>query len=128
MGWQVLDADFSDDGNETTDIGNYYTYTGRTIDSETGLFEFRTRYYCAQLGAFLSRDVIGYEGSECEGHAMPDHVHICLTIPPKYAVSYLIGFIKGKSDSAGASRAVKRTADDRLAFLGSWILGEHGGP
>ena len=28
---------------------------------------------------------------------MPDHVHICITIPPKHAVSSIIGFIKGKS-------------------------------
>jgi len=32
-----------------------------------------------------------------EGHVMPDHVHICITIPPKHAVSSIIGFIKGKS-------------------------------
>ena len=32
-----------------------------------------------------------------EGHLMPDHVHMMLSIPPKYAVSQVIGFIKGKS-------------------------------
>ena len=32
-----------------------------------------------------------------EGHAMRDHVHLCLSIPPKFSVSYTIGFIKGKS-------------------------------
>ena len=32
-----------------------------------------------------------------EGHLMPDHVHICIAIPPKYAVSSVIGFLKGKS-------------------------------
>jgi len=32
-----------------------------------------------------------------EGHVMPDHVHMCLSIPPKHSVSYIIGFIKGKS-------------------------------
>ena len=32
-----------------------------------------------------------------EGHLMPDHVHICIEIPPKYAVSSVIGFMKGKS-------------------------------
>jgi putative transposase len=32
-----------------------------------------------------------------EGHAMPDHVHLCLSIPPKYSVAYAIGFLKGKS-------------------------------
>jgi putative transposase len=32
-----------------------------------------------------------------EGHLMPDHVHMLLSIPPKYAVAQVIGFIKGKS-------------------------------
>ena len=32
-----------------------------------------------------------------EGHLMPDHVHMMLRIPPKYAVSQVVGFIKGKS-------------------------------
>ena len=32
-----------------------------------------------------------------EGHLMPDHVHMMLSIPPKYAVSQVIGFMKGKS-------------------------------
>jgi putative transposase len=32
-----------------------------------------------------------------EGHLMSDHVHICLSIPPKYAVSNVVGYIKGKS-------------------------------
>ncbi len=32
-----------------------------------------------------------------EGHICKDHVHMCIEIPPKYAVSSTIGFIKGKS-------------------------------
>ncbi len=32
-----------------------------------------------------------------EGHLRPDHVHIILSIPPKLAVSSVVGFIKGKS-------------------------------
>ena len=32
-----------------------------------------------------------------EGHLMPDHVHMIISIPPKYAVSQVIGYIKGKS-------------------------------
>ena len=32
-----------------------------------------------------------------EGHLMPDHVHMMIAIPPKYAVSQVVGFIKGKS-------------------------------
>ncbi|MBK7590979.1 MAG: IS200/IS605 family transposase [Betaproteobacteria bacterium] len=40
------------------------------------------------------------EQKECrveEGHLMVDHVHMMLSIPPKYAVSQVVGFIKGKS-------------------------------
>ena len=32
-----------------------------------------------------------------EGHLLPDHVHMMIAIPPKYAVSQVIGYIKGKS-------------------------------
>ena len=32
-----------------------------------------------------------------EGHAMPDHIHMCLSIPPRYAVAQAIGKLKGKS-------------------------------
>ena len=32
-----------------------------------------------------------------EGHLLSDHVHMMIAIPPKYAVSQVIGFIKGKS-------------------------------
>ncbi|MFC1533282.1 IS200/IS605 family transposase, partial [Thermodesulfobacteriota bacterium] len=37
---------------------------------------------------------------ECEileGHLMPDHSHMLISIPPKYSVSQVVGFIKGKS-------------------------------
>jgi putative transposase len=32
-----------------------------------------------------------------EGHLLPDHVHMMIAIPPKFAVSQVIGFIRGKS-------------------------------
>ena len=32
-----------------------------------------------------------------EGHLMPDHVHMLVSIPPKYAVAQVVGYIKGKS-------------------------------
>ena len=37
------------------------------------------------------------ESEVLEGHLMKDHVHMLLSIPPKYAVAQVIGFIKGKS-------------------------------
>ena len=32
-----------------------------------------------------------------QGHLLPDHVHMCVEIPPKYAVASIVGFLKGKS-------------------------------
>ena len=32
-----------------------------------------------------------------EGHLMSDHIHLCISIPPKYSVSNVVGYIKGKS-------------------------------
>ena len=32
-----------------------------------------------------------------EGHLRPDHVHMLISIPPKYAVSQVVGYLKGKS-------------------------------
>ncbi len=37
------------------------------------------------------------ESEILEGSNMSDHVHMCISIPPKYAVASIIGFIKGKS-------------------------------
>jgi putative transposase len=40
------------------------------------------------------------EQKECrieEGHLLADHVHMMISIPPKYSVSSVVGFIKGKS-------------------------------
>ncbi|MFT7524956.1 MAG: putative transposase [Arenicella sp.] len=31
-----------------------------------------------------------------EGHLMPDHVHMCLSLPPKFSVSNIVGFLKVK--------------------------------
>ena len=50
-----------------------------------------------QIGLIL-RELCRQRGIELlEGHAMPDHVHLCLSIPPKYRVAHMIGFLKGKS-------------------------------
>ena len=44
----------------TSSYANAYTYTGRQLDTETGLYYYRARFYAAQLGRFCSRDPIGY--------------------------------------------------------------------
>ena len=43
-----------------------------------------------------------------EGHLMRDHVHMLISIPPKYAVSQVVGFLKGKTALYIAQRYGKR--------------------
>ena len=49
------------------------------------------------LGEVLRRLAEQKESHIEEGHLMSDHVHMMISIPPKYAVSQVIGYIKGKS-------------------------------
>lgn len=49
------------------------------------------------LGEILRELAQQRECKVVEGHLMKDHVHICLSVPPKYSVSNVVGFIKGKS-------------------------------
>lgn len=55
-----------------------------------------------------------------EGHLMPDHVHMLISIPPKYAVASAIGFLKGKSAIAIARRSGK---DRNFAGEHFWARG-----
>ncbi len=49
------------------------------------------------IGEIL-RTLCQYKGIEIhEGHLMPDHVHLLMSIPPKYSVSSVMGYLKGKS-------------------------------
>jgi putative transposase len=50
-----------------------------------------------ELGEVFHRLARQKESLIEEGHLMADHVHIMISIPPKYAVSQVVGFIKGKS-------------------------------
>ena len=49
------------------------------------------------LGDVFHRLAQQRESRILEGHLMPDHVHMLVQIPPKYAVSQVVGYIKGKS-------------------------------
>ncbi len=51
----------------------------------------------SELGEILRRLAEQKESRIEEGHLQPDHVHMMISIPPKYAVSQVIGYIKGKS-------------------------------
>ena len=46
----------------------------------------------------IIKDLCKWKGIEIiEGHMMSDHVHLLLSIPPKYSVSQIMGYLKGKS-------------------------------
>ena len=46
----------------------------------------------------IIRTLCKYKGVEIiEGHMMPDHVHLLLSIPPKTSVASFMGYLKGKS-------------------------------
>ena len=61
------------------------------------------------------------ESSIVEGHLMPDHVHMLISIPPKHAVSAVVGFIKGKS----AIHLARVYGERRRNFVGQsfWARG-----
>jgi putative transposase len=73
-----------------------------------------------QVGVIL-RELCRQRGIELvEGHAMPDHVHPCLSIPPKHSVAHSVGFLKGKS----AVRIHRELLHERrLTGLHFWAAG-----
>lgn len=56
-----------------------------------------------------------------EGHLMPEHVHMMISIPPKYAVAQVVGYIKGKS----AIHIARHFEERRRNFVGQhfWARG-----
>ena len=46
----------------------------------------------------ILKQLCSYKGVEIiEGHIMPDHIHMLVSIPPKMSVSSFMGYLKGKS-------------------------------
>lgn len=69
----------------------------------------------------ILRDLCDQRGVELlEGHLMPDHVHMLLSIPPKYSVSHTIGFLKGKSAVRVHRELLK---EKRVVGLHFWSTG-----
>ena len=64
-----------------------------------------------------------------EGHLMRDHVHMLISIPPKYSVSQVIGYIKGKKrDPFGAGLRREEAELRRAALLGARVFCIHSRP
>lgn len=75
----------------------------------------------SELGEIFRRLAEQKESRIEEGHLMPDHVHMMISIPPKYAVAQVVGFIKGKS----AIHIARRYAEVKRNFVGQhfWARG-----
>ncbi len=72
-----------------------------------------------QIGPIL-KELCRQKGVEVlEGHTMPDHVHMCLSVPPKYSIAFVIGFLKGKS----AVRIHRQSGEKRLHGMHFWAVG-----
>jgi putative transposase len=61
-----------------------------------------------------------------EGHLMPDHVHILISIPPKYSVAEVIGYLKGKS-SIWIAQNIERKLRNFLVGVPGRGVGAEGG-
>jgi putative transposase len=73
------------------------------------------------LGEVFRKLAVQKESRIEEGHLMPDHVHMMISIPPKYAVSQVVGFIKGKS----AIHLARVYGERKRSFVGQhfWARG-----
>ena len=49
------------------------------------------------IGGILRELFKQKESKVLEGYAMPDHIHLCVSIPPKFSISHVVGYVKGKS-------------------------------
>ena len=75
------------------------------------------------IGALL-RDLAQQRECEIEeGHLMVDHVHILISVPPKYSVSQVMGFIKGKSAISIARTYMGRKKN--FTGMNFWARGFH---
>jgi hypothetical protein len=71
----------------------------------------------ARVGAIL-RELCRQRGIELlEGHSMPDHIHMRLSIPPKYSVAAHVGVPQGQECRADSPGIAARTADDAFGEL-----------
>ena len=57
-----------------------------------------------------------------EGHLMSDHIHMCISIPPKYSVANVVGYIKGKSEGKSAISIARRFNGRSRNFGGEGVL------
>ena len=111
----------------------------KSIQQKSGHTEWDCKYHIVWIPKYrkkkLYKELRQYRGEmfrdlalqkECrieEGHLMSDHVHMLVSIPPKYSVAQIVGFLKGKSAISIARTYFGR----RKNFTGQhfWARGYH---
>ena len=73
------------------------------------------------LGDIFRELALQRESRVIEGHLVKDHMHMLISIPPKYAVSQVVGYIKGKSVIAVVCQCGGRKRDFKCKTL--WVHG-----
>ena len=87
--------------------------------------KYRKKALYGELRKYLGpliKDLASQKESDIlEGHLMPEHVHTLISIPPKHAVSQVVGFLKGKS----AIQIARVYMGQRRSFIGQhfWARG-----
>lgn len=140
----VLDADAcppglgrgSADADGLSDVDNPYAFTGRRLDVESGLMQYRNRYYHPALGRFISWDRFEYAGAKClydYARANPTHAGDSFGLVPTladegYSISddAVVYWSVWKSDRGwrhGGARLVQsgRLAVNAKATYGTWV-------
>jgi putative transposase len=84
--------------------------------------KYRKKALFGELRRNLLRALAKQKESEVlEGHLMPDHVHMLVSIPPKYSVAQVVGYMKGKS----AIHVARTFGERKRNFVGQhfWARG-----
>ena len=109
-------------------MNNFHSLSHTTWDCKYHLIwipKYRKKVLFGSLRKYLGdvfRELaLQKESKVLEGHLMGDHVHMLVSIPPKYAVSQVVGYIKGKS----AIHIARTYAGYRHNFIGQnfWARG-----
>jgi RHS repeat-associated protein len=99
-----------------------YTYTGRELDSETGLFYYRARYYDPKIGRFLQEDPVWDEN--LYGYCFSNPLNL---VDPYGLYSKWVDYLAGYSDvmSFGISKWLRGEANSEINFCsGAYSFGE----
>jgi len=104
-------------------VGNPYRFTGRRLDSETGLYYYRARHYSTEMGRFLSHDPIGIwgdGGNFGNGYAYAGNNPLTYTDPSgEWGLASLVGAVVGAVVDAAIEVTTQLVTEGTVSDWGS---------